>query len=197
MSQVLLETLVGAVDALEKKTKTMQGQINGLPDHSENLSHLDARLSATEAEVKSLPEKIFMPFHEIEMLIVELRKHRQILAIPLKQEVRHEHHLSKPVLLFIVLFLAIVGLLSLQCYTWQEADKYKENDMKYRYLEVSQPPEGQRILHLVDSLYDSNPDEFRKAVHRQEATQQEQFEDFQRVQEKQEEIKNLQKKWNR
>lgn len=197
MSQVLLETLVGAVDALEKKTKTMQGEINGLPDHSENLSHLDDRLSATEAEVKSLPDKIFMPFQEIEMLTAELRKHRQILAIPLKQEVRHEHHVSMPVLISIVLFLAIVGLLSLQCYTWQEADRHKQNDMKYRYLKAFQPPEGQRILHQVDSLYDSNPDEFRKAVHRQEATKQEQFEDFQRVQEKQEEIKNLQKKWNR
>lgn len=69
--------------------------------------------------------------------------------------------------------------------------------MKYRYLEVPQPPEGQRILHQVDSLYDSNPDEFRKAVRLQEATKHEQLEDMQRVQEKQEEIKNLQKKWNR
>lgn len=196
MSQVLLETLVGAVDALEKKVKTMQGQINSVPDNSENLRHLDDRLSATEAEVKSLPDKIFMPLPEIKTLTDELLKHRKILAIPLKQEVRHEHHLGKPVLISIVLFLAIVGLLSLECYTWQEADKHKGNDLKYRYLKAFQPPEGQRILHQVDSLYDSNPDEFRKAVLRQEATKQEQFEDFQRVQEKQEEIKNLQKKWD-
>src|SRR6185437_12303827 len=132
MSQVLLETLVGAVDALEKKTKAIQGQINSLPDHSENLSHLDDRLSATEAEVKSLPDKIFMPLPEIKALTDELQKHRQLLAIPLKQEVRHEHHLSKPVLVCIFLSLALVGLLFLQCYTWQEADKHKENDIKYR-----------------------------------------------------------------
>lgn len=115
----------------------------------------------------------------------------------IKQEVRHEHHLSLPALLCAFLILVIVGLLFLENYTWQEADKHKQNDMKYRYLEVPQPPEGQRILHQVDSLYDSNPDEFRKAVRLQEATKHEQLEDMQRVQEKQEEIKNLQKKWNR
>jgi len=197
MSQVLLETLVGAVDALEKKRKAMQGQINGLSDHSENISHLDDRLSATEAEVKSLPDKIFMPFHEIEMLTVELRKHRQILAIPLKQEVCHEHHLSKPVLLCAFLIIVIVGLLFVENYTWQEVDKHKENNLKYRYLKAFQPPDGQGILHQVDSQYDSNPDEFRKAVLRQEAIKQEQFEDFQRVQQKQQEIKDLQEKWNR
>jgi uncharacterized protein HemX len=168
-----------------------------LQDHSENLRHLDDRLSATEAEVKGLPDKIFMPFPEVKALTDELQKHRQILAIPLKQEVRHEQHVSKPVVLCALLIVVIVGLLFVENYTWQEADKHKGNDIKYRYLKVSQSPEGQKYLHQVDSQYHSNPDEFRKAVRRQEATKQEQFEDFQQVQEKQEEIKNLQKKWNR
>lgn len=197
MSQVLLETLVGAVDTIEKRTKAMQEQINGLPDHSENLSNLDDRLSATETEVKNLPGNILMPLPEIKALTDELQKHRQILAIPMKQEVRHEHHPSKPVLICIVLSLVIVGLLFLEYYTWLEADKRKENDMKYRYLEVFQSPEGQYYLNEVDSQYNSDPGEFRKEVTSQEAIKRQQFEDFQRVQEKQEEIKDLQEKWKR
>lgn len=197
MSQVLLETLVGAVDALEKKTKAMQEQINGLPDHSENLCNLDGRLSATEAEVKNLPGNILMPLPEIKALTDELQKHRQTLAVPMKQEVRHEHHLSKPVLICIVLSLVIVGLLFLEYYTWLEADKRKENDMKYRYLKVFQPPEGKELLHNLDSQYTSNPDQFRTEVIHQEKIEIDSFEDFKRMQEKQQQINDLHEKWNR
>lgn len=197
MSQVLLETLVGAVEALKKNTKAMQEQINSLPDHTDNLNNLDGRLRATEAEVESLPGKILMPLPEIKALTNELHKHRQVLAMPLKQEVRHEHHLNKPILICVVLSLVVIGLLFLEYHTWLEADKHKENDMKYRYLKVFPPPQSQKFLNWLDSLYNSNPNDFGKAVTGQEAIKREQFEDFQRVQEKQEEIKGLQEKWNR
>jgi len=197
MSQVLLETLVTAVGNLDKKTNGLQDQVNGLPDNSESLRNLDSRVGAAEDEIKAMPEKIFMPLPDIIALTKALQTHSRLLSVPMKQEVRHEHHLSKPIGACFALALIIIGLLFLLYYKWFEADLRKENDLKYRYLQVFEPPEGQKILHLLDSQYTANPDQFRKSVLRQEKIQLDSFEDFKQMQEKQQEIKNLQEKRNR
>lgn len=197
MSEVLLDTLVTAVENLDKKTNGLEDQVNRLPDHSELLQNMNGRLGTAEDEIKAMPEKIFMPLPDIVALIKSLQTHSRLLSMPLKQEVRHEHHLSKPVWACIGMSLIIIGLLFLLYYKWFEADQRKENDVKYRYLQVFQPPEGQKCLHQLDSQYTSNPDEFRKTVLRQEKIQLDSFEDFKRMQEKRQQIKDLQEKWNR
>jgi len=197
MSEVLLDTLVTAVENLDKKTNGLQDQVNSLPDHSESLRNIDGRLDTAEAEIKALPEKIFMPLPEIIALTKVLRIHSRLVSMPMKQEVCHEHHLSKPVWACFAMFLVIIGLLFLLYYKWLEADLHKENDLKYRYLQVSQPPEGQKLLHQLDSIYISNPDQFRKSVLRREKIQLDTFEDFKQLQEKRQEIKAMQEKWNR
>lgn len=197
MSDVLWDTVVRAVEGLEKKTTGLQDQVNGLPDHTEFLRNINGRLGAAEAEIKDLPEKVFMPLPEILSLTKVLQTHSQILSMPLKKEVRHEHHLSKPVWACIVMFLVIIGLVFLELYMWFEADQHKENDIKYRYLQVFQEPEGQKYLHQLDSQYTLNPAEFRKTVIDREKIQRDSFEDFKRMQEKQQQIRDLQEKWNR
>jgi len=197
MSEILLESLVGAVDALEKKAKEIQDHVKGLPDHGESIKGIDSRLGAAENDIKNLPGKIFMPLPEILALTHELQNHSRLLNTPMKQEVRHEHHLSKPIVVCIVLFLVVIGLLFLEYYTWFRADQYKENDIKFRYLKVFQDSQGQKALHDLDSQYNANPNEFRNQVIQQEKIEQERFEDFQRVQENQKEIKTLQEKWSR
>jgi hypothetical protein len=197
MSEILLESLVGAVDALEKKTKEIEDQVKGLPDHSGSIRGIDSRLVAAENDIKELPGKIFMPLPEILALTHELQNHSRLLSTPMKQEVRHEHHLSKPIVVCIVLSLFVIGLLFLEYYAWFQADQHKENDIKYRFLKVFQDSQGQKLLHDLDSQYNANPNEFRNQVTQQEKIEQERFEDFQRVQENQKEIKNLQEKWKR
>lgn len=49
----------------------------------------------------------------------------------------------------------------------------------------------------IDSEYNANPEEFRKLLINQEKIELERFEDYKRMQENQEEIKNLQEKWKR
>lgn len=197
MSEVLLDTLVTVVENLDKKTNGLQDQVNRLPDHSALLQNMDGRLGTAEDEIKAMPEKIFMPLPVIVALTKALQTHSRLLSIPMKQEVRHEHHLTKPVWACFVMSLVIIGLLFLLYYKWFEADLRKENDLKYRYLRVSQPPADQKFLRLLDSLYASNPDQFRKMVLLQEKIQLDSFEDFKQMQEKQREIKDLQGKWNR
>lgn len=197
MSEVLLDTLVTAVENLDKRTNGLQDQVNSLPDHSESLKDIDGRLGVAEAEIKVLPEKIFMPFPVIIALTKALQTHSRLLSQPMKQEVRHEHHLTKPVWACFAMALVIIGLLFLLNYKWLEADLRKENDLKYRYLQVTQPAEGQKLLHLLDSQYTSDPDQFRKSVLRQEKIQLDSFKDFKQIQEKQQQLKDLQEKWNR
>ncbi len=195
MSEILLESLVGAVDALEKKTKEIQDQVKGLPDHAESIKGIDSRLGAAENGIKELPGKIFMPLPEIIALTHELQNHSRLLSTPMKQEVRHEHHLSKPIVACIVLSLVVIGLLLLEYYTWFQADQHKENDFKYRFLKVFQDSQAQKTLHDLDSQYNANPEEFQKQVIEREKIEQERFEDFQRMQRELQEIKGLQEKW--
>lgn len=197
MSEVLLDTLVTAVENLDKKTNGLQDQVNRVPDHSELLQNMNERLDTAEDEIKAMPEKIFMPLPQIIALTNALQAHSRLLSMPMKQEIRHEHHLTKPVWACFVMVLVIIGLLFLLYCKWFEADLRKENDLKYRYLQVSQPPEGQKLLHLLDSQYTSNPDQFRKSVLRQEKIQLDSFADFKQMQEKQQQIKDLQEKWDR
>jgi len=197
MSEILFDSLVRSVESLEKKTDKIQDQVNGLPDHSEFHKNVADRLGAAENDIKELPAKIFMPLPEILGLTHELQKHSQLLSTPMKQEIRHEHHLSKPVVVCIILSLVVIGLLFLEYYTWFQADQHKENDFKYRFLKVFQDPQGKKYLHGLDSQYIANPIQFRSQVAQQEKIEQERFEDFQRMQENQEEIKSLQEKWSR
>ena len=197
MSEILFDSLVRSVESLEKKTDKIQDQVNGLPDHTQFHKNVADRLAAAENDIKELPGKVFMPLPEILGLTHELQKHSRLLSIPKKQEIRHEHHLSKPVVVCIILSLVVIGLLFLEYYTWIQADQHKENDIKYRFLRVFQDSRGQKLLHTLDSQYTANPEEFYHHVIQQETIERLRFEDFQRVHENQQEIKKLQDKWGR
>jgi len=149
MSEILLDSLVRSVETLEKKTDKMQGQVNGIPDHSEFHKNVADRLGAAENDIKELPGKIFMPLPEILGLTHELQVHSQLLSTPLKQEIRHEHHLSKPIIVCIILSFVVFGLLFLEFYTWFQADQHKDNDIKYRFLKAFQDSKGQKFLHRI------------------------------------------------
>jgi hypothetical protein len=195
MSDILYDTLVGSVETLEKKTDKIQEQVNGLPDHSEPIKAIDTRLEAAEKDIKEMPGKIFMPLPQILALTETLQYHSQLLKTPLKQDVRHEHHITKPIIVCIVLSLVVVGLLFLEYYTWFEADRNKQNDLEYRYLKVFSSSEGQRFYMGIDSEYNANPDKFRNLVIQQEKIDQERFEDYKRMQENEVENKDLREKW--
>jgi hypothetical protein len=197
MSEILLDSLVRSVESLEKKTDKIQDQVNGLPDHSEFHKNVADRLGAAENDIKELPRKVFMPLPEILGLTRALQSHSKLLNTPVKQEVRHEHHLSKPVVVCIILSLVVIGLLFLEYYTWIQADQHKENDIKYRFLMVFQDRQGQKYLYDLDSQYNANPIQFRRQVIQQEKIELDSFEDFKQMREKQQEIKDLQEKWSR
>jgi hypothetical protein len=197
MSEILIDSLVGSVEDLQKKTDEIEGKFKALPDHSEPIKTLEGRVGAAEKEIQEMPGKIFMPLPEILGLTHALQHHSRLLGIPMKQEVCHEHHITKPIIVCIVLSLVVIALLFLEYSTWFIADQHKANDLKYRYLEVFASSEGHRAYIEIDSVYRANPEEFRTIVIKQETIELERFQDYKRMQENREEIKNLQDKWNR
>jgi hypothetical protein len=195
MSEILIDSLVGSVEALQKKSDEIEEKFKGLPDHSEPIKTLENRLQTAENDIKDLPAKIFMPLPEILGLTDALQQHSRLLSAPMKQEVRHEHHINKSVIVITVLSLIIIGLLFLIYFAWFDADQHKDNDIKYRYLRVFEDSQGLTTLRKIDSLYNADPAAFRDRVIRQEKIELEKFEDYQQMQRNQEEIKNLQEKW--
>lgn len=193
MNEVFLETLIDLVSNNEKTTQEIKGLVKDLPDHSPALGQIDARLEGMEKEVQDIPNRISMPIAEILILQQLLQDHCQQLMIPLKKEVRHEHHMSKPVRWYIVLNLIILGLILLEYHTWMTARRHQENDIKYRYLQVFQDAQGRDYLHNLDSQYNLNPDQFRKDVIQKEDHNKEQLEKLQRLEEQKEEVKELEK----
>jgi hypothetical protein len=196
MSELLIDSLVGSVESLQKKSDEIEEKFRGLPDHSEPIKTIHNRLEAAEKDIKEMPAKISMPLPEILALKQALQLHSRLLSAPMKQEVRHEHHINKSVIVIIVLSLIVIGLLFLIYYAWFTADQYKDNDIKYRYLRVFEDSQGLKVLRKIDSEYCADPATFRQQVIHQEKTDLEKFEDYQQMQKNQEEIKNLQEKWN-
>ncbi|SRR5258708_7375471 len=193
MNDVFLETLIELVSSNEKTIQEIKELLKGLPDHSPTLGLLDTRIDGIEKAVQDIPSRVSMPIAEIVLLQHQLEVHRRQLDIPLKKEVRHEHHISKSVLGYVVLSLVILGLILLEYHTWTAASQHNENDIKYRYLQVFQDSQGKDYLHRLDSQYNSDPGQFRKEVIRQEEHNREQQEKWQRLQEKKEDLKEYEK----
>lgn len=196
MDEVLMDAVVQKMEAFDKWSKDTEERLKNLPDHTDFIKRMNGRLMSAEKEIKDLPAKIFMPITEIEAFTAQVRELRKQLAIPLKQEVHHEHHLSKPIFVCIGLLLVIFALGLTLYYSWLQTDQNKENDIKYRHLEVFLDAQNRKYLHVLDSIYNANPKVFRDEVMQQERIEKERFEDYERMQENQQEIKNLQQKWN-
>lgn len=193
MNEVLLETIVDTVSNTEKETKEVKELVKALPDYNPTLGHLESRMDGIAQTVQDLPNRISMPVAEIQALQHQLKEHSRQLAIPLKKEVRHEHHMSKLVLWYIVLSLVILGLLFLLYHTWNTASQHEENDIKYRYMQAFLDPEGKNYLHNLDSQYNLNPGPFRKDVITQEEHNKEHLEKLQRLEEQKEGVKQLER----
>lgn len=191
MNEVFLETLIELVSNNEKTIQETKGLVKGLPDHSQVLAQIGTRMDGIEKEVQEVPSRVSMPIADIQALKRQLQDHSRLLAIPLKNEVRHEHHMSKPLRWYIALGLVILGLLFLLYHTWDRASQHEENDIKYRYMQAFLDAEGKKYLHHIDSQYNLNPGPFRKNVIQQEEHNKEQLEKMQRLEEQKEGVKQL------
>jgi hypothetical protein len=84
MSEILLDSLVGSVQDLQKKKVEIEEKVNGQPDHTESINTINDRLEAAEKDIKEMPAKILMPLPEILGLTQALQCHSRLFSQPMK-----------------------------------------------------------------------------------------------------------------
>jgi hypothetical protein len=194
MSEILLETLVDKVDGYQKQAREILEKIQALPDYSSTLAQVNQRIDSIEGEIKSIPERISIPEKDLLELQKELRSHWIQLQLPLKQEVRHHHHLSKPLIVCLALVGLVMTLIVLLNLAWDQSRQHQDADIKYRRMKLFDSPGIVRYLHYVDSLYLVDPDQMRKGVVQEEDRRQAELERLEKLQEKRGEVRELEKK---
>lgn len=193
MSEILLQTLVEKFGEYQKQLEGLQKSVEQIPDNSPILEQINHRMDQIEAKVEGIPGRISIPEQKLETLEFELMRNTDQLRQPLKQEVLHHHHLSKPVWACLAMGSIVMVMTAFLTLAWAQARQHRDADIKYRYTKLFAGPGALEYLNYVDSLYLSNPDQMRKKVTQEEDRRQEEFEKQQRLKEKKEEVKELEK----
>jgi hypothetical protein len=178
MNEILLQTLIDKMTAFQKQQQEQNEMIKALPDYSPAIEQVNDRMDRIQTEIKTIPGRISLPEEEIINLTKTLSAHTLQLQQPLKSEIRHHHHLTRP--LWACFVLAALSL-TLIAFLVQARDRIAENkasDIKYRFIR-SINLETEQSIASYDSLYETNPDQMEKTVearerHRQEVLQAEQ-----------------------
>jgi hypothetical protein len=180
MNEILLQTMIDKMDQMTKILQVLKEKIDSIPDHSEDFKKLQGGQQETMMEVKSMPSQISIPVNDIIELKDEAIKLKSQLKEPLVQKVKHVYHLSKPVLGSILLVIIILWLM---LWLWHEMDavsRMKENDIKYRMLNLSFDNNLTRSIHLADSLFLDDPGKLSKEVQAEEKRRSELLNGIQR-----------------
>jgi hypothetical protein len=193
MHEVLLETLVGKVADYQKQAQEIREMIKGLPDLSPALDQIGERIDRIEGAVKEIPDRIAFPESAMLDLEKELQRHRRKLEEPLKKELWHHHHISKPLLACIVLVAIVLTLMVFLESTWNQARQHRDADVKYRYLKLYGGTVLVKRLDSMDSVCLADPDGMRNEVEQEEDRRREEARKWEQLQEKKAEVKEMER----
>jgi hypothetical protein len=194
MSELLLQTLVEKVTAMDKRSQETQEMIRQLPDYSQPIEQVKDQVGVLQEMVLAVPGAIPIPAKEIKELAKHLQQHTEQLQLPLKQEVRHEHHLHWPVITCFILGGVILMLVVFLNLAWDKIHEHRAADIKYRDLKLRGNDALQRILDELDSTYLADPERMEKLVSQEEELRQAERETRERIEEKKKEIREIEEK---
>lgn len=147
----------------------------------------------SEDAVISLRESKAIPVAHIEALRLDMSKHKALFEKPLQKDVHYRHFLGRPILVLGGLFLLMLGLIFLWDRARWRAEGYSENDIRWRYVKLTQDSLVSKELNEAERVYQANPDQFRKDVVAEEERRQELYEKWLQVQQRYGEIDELEK----
>lgn len=196
MNDVLLEIVIDKVDAQEKKMneqeteiQQLEEKINNIPDHKELLAEVKTRLD----ELKTVIGKISFPEKDIQQLSASLQASMSLLRQPIRNDIRHHHHVPKVIGVAAGLFIVLAVVCAGWYNTVRKLDGFVANDTKYRHLKLDTAQETlQLYLDKVDELYKSQSD-MRKVVLATEEEYRENFERLKKAERLKSEAKTLEK----
>lgn len=109
------EVLVRIGERIDATQIAIQGMENGIGKINQAIEDSKIEIQSLRKLIYELPGQLSVPREAIDGLKKELRDHSMQLSMPLKQEVRHHHHLTKPILVLtglIMLVLVMIGLIT-------------------------------------------------------------------------------------
>jgi hypothetical protein len=78
---------------------------------------------------------------------------------------------------------------SLLISAWMDDEQERGNAFKYRWLKVSLDSEQAKTLQNIDNIYEGDPAAFRKTSAEKERLQKEEYEDWQKLNQEKEDVK--------
>ena len=164
MSEILLESIVEKLEGLEiallKKDDTKENDPTGIL--------LLKEVKALQAGITKLASSHSETNEKVQNLTSAIALLKASSGIPPQGKASHTHHLHKGIWVAIALSILAASFL----YGWIRSsvskEKYRANDILYRYLKVNGNRESLKGLYHIDSLYKSNSDDFIKHVEQQE-----------------------------
>lgn len=164
MSEILLESIVEKLEGLEiallKKDDTKENDPTGIL--------LLKEVKALQAGITKLASSHSETNEKVQNLTSAIALLKASSGIPPQGKASHTHHLHKGIWVAIALSILAASFL----YGWIRSsvskEKYRANDILYRYLKVNGNRELLKGLYHIDSLYKSNSDDFIKHVEQQE-----------------------------
>lgn len=201
MNDELMKIMVANIEQNTKAIANGTVEITALKEPVEALKGVDGRLGSLETEVGTLKDKIEAllnkpdaPVGLITCLREDLKKHTDFFEKPTRKEIHHRHFLGWPFRVLIALLLLCSGAFALMIYSRQQADEYRGNDLKWRYMNLIRSPALHSLLDTAQNKYLQDPEGFRRFVIEQEQVEQELTEKRLEVDQKNQEIENLKKK---
>jgi hypothetical protein len=154
-SPAFMEATSRKFEDQERKINLLEEKIAYAPNNTELLQDMRDSLDELMTEVKTSR----FPAEKMNDFSIRLDMAIGILTNPVKNEVRHHHHVPKLIWITAGLFL----VLTLVCAGWLDTSgklaNYIASDTKYRFLRLDTEQTGlQSWLDKIDSLYDIRSD---------------------------------------
>ena len=188
MSDILLQTIVDKLEALESILTTSKPQIIEA-DNGSLQECIKQQTIEVSTKINALSETLTFPKETISQLTQRLQSLSVSLKQPLRKEIRHEHHINTGIIVCICL---VVILACCGCWIYNlhnDTKAYKANDIKYRYVKMN--IDNVHLLSKVDSLYNVAGDQMIQEVKKQETDLRKRLDLLQKADMKEKEAKRL------
>jgi hypothetical protein len=110
MEEILLQTIIDKLDALDKTIEKLTGTIESATNYDPAFKDVSERLRMVRLKVKGIPDLISIPGKEIQAQRESMIHLTEQLKQPLKQKVKTVHYINPPFLLSAVLMGIIIWL---------------------------------------------------------------------------------------
>lgn len=210
MTRALLEAVINRVVDIDAGVRGMTEEIkkmNGLTEAERELAErvllqhaLLQQLEGVIGEVRVDMGKIRettserLPLGEMKGLREDLVSNRALFEQPLKRSIHHTHYMGRPVWVIAGLLCVIVLMSYFLNHSEVRADAHVENDVKWRYLKLTDDSAVLRKVHLAEEAFSTDAVQMEKGVEAEEERRKQLFERWLQVNENMKEIRQLEGK---